>query len=186
MATSEQANADREREQREREQRERETREREMMESHAAQQHAAQQEDAAKREVEQRDREFHERQQREQAALQTHSAPIQIHQPVAVAPSARTIHGPNGLLGQSGPMGGPNQLAPPMGAPNASGPMYGNPPAQHDQATPRMQHAVQPPQAQMLMPFTGQQAAMSMGQGQQPILNVSSKMSFRSLLWLAC
>lgn len=135
--------------------------------------HAAHQEEAAKREAEQRDREFHERQQREQAALQNHSAPIQIHQPVAVAPSARTIHGPNGLLGQSGPMGGPAQLAPPMGGPNAGQPVYGNPPAQHEQATPRMQHAVQPPQAQaqMLMPFNGAQGAISMGQGQQPILN---------------
>jgi paired amphipathic helix protein Sin3a len=162
----EQANADRERELRERE-----TREREIMESHAAQ-HAAQQEDMAKREAEQRERELHERQQREQAAHQAHSAPMQIHQPVAVAPSARTIHGPNGLLGQSGPMGGPGSLpGPPMGQ-NAAGPLYGNAPGQHDQTTPRMQHAVQAPsQAQMLMPFTGPPGAMGMGQGQQPILN---------------
>jgi paired amphipathic helix protein Sin3a len=128
----------------------------------------------AKREAEQRDREHHERQQREHAALQNHSAPIQIHQPVAVAPSARTIHGPNGLLGQSGPLNGPNPLAPPMGGQNAAGPMYGNAPAQHEQTTPRMQHAVQAPsQAQMLMPFTGPPGTMGMGQGQQPILNVS-------------
>lgn len=164
----EQANVDRERELRERE-----TREREMMESQAAQ-HAAQQEEHAKREAKQRDLELHERQQREQAALQNHSAPIQIHQPVAVAPSTRTVHGPNGLLGQSGPLAGANQLAGPMGGPNAAGPLYGNAPAQHDQTTPRMQHAVQAPtQAQMLMPFTGPPGAMGMGQGQQPILNVS-------------
>ncbi|KAF1840440.1 uncharacterized protein K460DRAFT_208398 [Cucurbitaria berberidis CBS 394.84] len=166
MSSSEQVNADRERELRERE-----AREREMMESHALQ-HAAQQEDIVKREAEQRDREHHERQQREQAALQNHSAPIQIHQPVAVAPSTRTIHGPNGLLGQSGPLGGPNPLAPPMGAQNSTAPIYGNAPAQHEQTTPRMQHAVQPPsQAQMLMPFVGPPGAMGMGQGQQPILN---------------
>ena len=164
----EQANADRERELRERE-----TRDREMMESHAAQ-HAAQQEEHAKREAEQRDRDLHERQQREQAALQNHSAPIQIHQPVAVAPSTRTVHGPNGLLGQSGPLAGANPLAGQMGGPNAAGPLYGNASAQHDQTTPRMQHAVQAPtQAQMLMPFTGPPGAMGMGQGQQPILNVS-------------
>lgn len=162
-----QASADRERELRERE-----TREREMMESHAAQ-HAAQQEEQAKREAEQRDRELHERQQREQAALQSHSAPIQIHQPVAVAPSTRTVHGPNGLLGQSGPLVGANPLAGQMGGPNAGGPLYANAPAQHDQTTPRMQHAVQAPtQAQMLMPLTGPPGAMGMGQGQQPILNV--------------
>ncbi|KAJ4382894.1 Transcriptional regulatory protein sin3 [Didymella sp. IMI 355093] len=162
----EQANADRERELRERE-----AREREMMESHAAQQHAAQQEEHAKRDAEQRDRDLHERQQREQAALQNHSAPMQIHQPVAVAPTTRTVHGPNGLLGQSGPLAGANPLAGPMGGPNVAGP-YGNAPAQHDQTTPRMQHAVQAPtQAQMLMPFTGPPGAMGMGQGQQPILN---------------
>ncbi|KAK1918550.1 hypothetical protein P3342_001469 [Pyrenophora teres f. teres] len=116
MPTSEQANADREREMRERETRERE------MDSHAMHQ----QEDHVKREAEQRDRELHERQQREHAAHQSHSTPMQIHQPVAVAPSTRTIHGPNGLLGQSGPINGPNPLAPPMGGPNAAGQMYGN------------------------------------------------------------
>lgn len=166
--SQDQANADRERELRERE-----TREREMMESHAAQ-HAAQQEEQAKREAEQRERELHERQQREQAALQNHSAPIQIHQPVAVAPSTRTVHGPNGLLGQSGPHVAANPLAGQMGGPNAAGALYGSASAQHDQTTPRMQHAVQAPtQAQMLMPFTGPPGAMGMGQGQQPILNVS-------------
>jgi len=164
--SQEQANADRERELRERE-----TREREIMESHAAQ-HAAQQEELAKRDAEQREREMHERQQREQATLQNHPAPIQIHQPVAVAPSTRTVHGPNGLLGQSGPLAGANPLAGQMGGPNAAGPLYGNASAQHDQTTPRMQHAVQAPtQAQMLMPFTGPPGAMGMGQGQQPILN---------------
>ncbi|KAF1946319.1 hypothetical protein EJ02DRAFT_249718 [Clathrospora elynae] len=164
MPTSEHANAERERV------REQETRERELLQSHAIQQQQ-QQEEMVKRETEQRDQDFHERQQREQAALQTLSAPIQIHQPVAVAPSTRTIHGPNGLLGQPGPLNGPNPLAPPMGAPNTAGPIYGNAPAQHEQTTPRMQHAVQAPsQAQMLMPFVPP-GAMSMGQGQQPILN---------------
>lgn len=155
-----------------------------MMESHLIQ-HAAQQEEIVKREAEQRDRELHERQQREQAPLQNHSAPIQIHQPVAVAPSARTIHGPNGLLGQAGPLGGPNPLAPPMGGPNTTAPMYGNAPAPHDQNTPRMQHAAQPTaQAQMLIPFTGPQGAIGMGQGQQPILNVSDNAVALTMLLL--
>ncbi|KAF2442152.1 hypothetical protein P171DRAFT_433710 [Karstenula rhodostoma CBS 690.94] len=155
---------------RERELRERETREREMMESHAAQQHAAQQEELVKREADQREREVRERQQQEQATHENHSAPIQIHQPVAVAPSTRTVHGPNGLLGQSGPLGGP--------APNAPNNIFGGAvvqPVQQGDTTPRMQHAVQPPpQPSMLMPFSGPQsaaAAMAMGQGQQPILN---------------
>jgi paired amphipathic helix protein Sin3a len=170
MASSEQANADRERELRERD-----ARERDILESHALMNQAIQQQDElAEREAEQRDRELHERQQREQAAHQNHSGPIQIHQPVAVAPSTRTIHGPNGLLGQSGPLNGPNPLGAPMSGPNATAPMYGNPAVPHEQTTPRMQHAVQPPsQAHMLMPFTGPPGAMGMGQGQQPILNVS-------------
>lgn len=143
-----------------------------MMEAHAMQHHA-QQDEIVKREAEQRQQDLHERQQRDQAPLQTHSAPMQIHQPVAVAPSARTIHGPNGLLGQAGPVNGPNPLAPPMGGPApAAGPMYGTAPPQHEQTTPRMQHAVQAPsQAQMLIPFAGPPGAIGMGQGQQPILN---------------
>ncbi|KAF1975211.1 hypothetical protein BU23DRAFT_503770 [Bimuria novae-zelandiae CBS 107.79] len=159
---------------RERELRERETREREMMESHAAQQHAAQQDELVKRETEQRERDARDRQQQqEQAAHENHSAPIQIHQPVAVAPSTRTVHGPNGLLGQSGPLGGPA-----MTAPNAPNNIFGGAavqPIQQGDTTPRMQHAVQPPpQPSMLMPFAGPPgaaAAMAMGQGQQPILN---------------
>lgn len=142
------------------------------MEAHSAQQHAAQQDDIVKREVEQRDRDLRERQQHEQAAHENHSAPIQIHQPVAVAPSTRTIHGPNGLLGQSGPLNGPAIIG--QTAPNSMFSGSSVPPVQQGETTPRMQHAVQPPsQASMLMPFTGPQGQMAMGQGQQPILNVS-------------
>ncbi|KAL5115298.1 Transcriptional regulatory protein sin3 [Pleosporales sp. CAS-2024a] len=155
MAPAEQADADRERD----------MRERAILESQLLQQAAAQQEENMKQ-AEQRERELHDRQPREQAAHQNHSAPIQIHQPVAVAPSTRTIHGPNGLLGQAGPLGAPMGAAPP------AGPMYGNAPPQHEQNTPRMQHAAQPPpQPQMLMPFNSPAVTMGMGQGQQPILN---------------
>ncbi|KAF2013402.1 hypothetical protein BU24DRAFT_236899 [Aaosphaeria arxii CBS 175.79] len=159
---------------REREMREREARERELMESHAAQQHAAQHEELIKREADQRDRELRERQQREQAAHENHTGPIQIHQPVAVAPSARTIHGPNGLLGQTGPLGGPNAVPGPTSGANAPGGGIYNGPAQQGETTPRMQHAVQPPPQQtMLMPFGGPPGGpmAAMGQGQQPILN---------------
>jgi paired amphipathic helix protein Sin3a len=111
---------------------------------------------------------------------------MQIHQPVAVAPSTRTIHGPNGLLGQPGPLGAPGALTAPMGGPNGPSGMFGNAPVQQGDTTPRMQHAVQPPppppppQASMLMPFGGPTGPIAMGQGQQPILNVST--SERSFL----
>lgn len=146
-----------------------------MMETHIARHAAQQQEEMVKREAELRDRELRERQQ-EKAAHENHPGPIQIHQPVAVAPSARTIHGPNGLLSQSGPLNGPNPLGAPMSTPNASGGIFGNAPVQQSETTPRMQHAVQPPpppQATMLIPFGGPPGQMGMGQGQQPILNVS-------------
>ncbi|KAF2203738.1 hypothetical protein GQ43DRAFT_389344 [Delitschia confertaspora ATCC 74209] len=158
-----QANIDRERETRERD-----PRERELMEAHATQQ-----EDIVKREAEHRERDIRERHPHEHPAHENHSGPIQIHQPVAVAPSARTIHGPNGLLGNAGQMAAPIPVSAPIGGPNASGPMFGNPPVPQGDTTPRMQHAVQPPQGAMLVPFggPGMQNPMAMGQGQQPILN---------------
>lgn len=132
-------------------------------------------EEMAKREAEQREREIRDRQQHEHVAHENHSGPIQIHQPVAVAPSTRTIHGPNGLLGNSGPLGGPNALSAPLGAPNGPGNIFGAATVQQADTTPRMQHAVQPPpQQSMLMPFGGpgmQPGPLVMGQGQQPILN---------------
>jgi hypothetical protein len=173
LSTTNQASMDRERELRERE-----ARDREIMETiharHDARHAAQQQEELMKREVEMRDREMRERQQ-EQAAHENHSGGIQIHQPVAAAPPTRTIHGPNGLLGQSGPLNGPGVPAGSSHAPNAG--IFGNAPVQQSETTPRMQHAVQAPpppqpQASMLMPFGGPPGQMGMGQGQQPILNV--------------
>lgn len=141
------------------------------MESHA-QQHAAQQDELVKREAEQRDRELRERQQHDQTAHENHSGPIQIHQPVAVAPSTRTIHGPNGLLGQTGPLAVPSVLTAPPNGPPAPGGLFGNAPVQQGDTTPRMQHAVQPPpQQSLLMPFGGPPGPIAMGQNQQPILN---------------
>jgi len=168
MHAQTQPNIDREREMREREMRERERENREM-EAHA--------EEMAKRDAEQRERENRERQQHEQATHENHSGPIQIHQPVAVAPSVRTIHGPNGLLGNSGPLGGPNVLPASLGASSNLNNIFGGAPVQQGDATPRMQHSVQPlTQQSMLMPFGGpgmQPGPLGMGQGQQPILNVS-------------
>jgi paired amphipathic helix protein Sin3a len=141
--------------------------------------YATQQEERSKIEAEHREREMRERQQHEQAAHENNSAPMQIHQPVAVAPSIRTVHGPNGLLGQSGPLGGP-----PMSGPNGPNPLFGMAtvqPPQQTETTPRMQHAVPPPAPQrdllMPIPVPGSAAAIAVGQavgltqGQQPILN---------------
>jgi paired amphipathic helix protein Sin3a len=155
---------------RERELRERENMEREIMG------YATQQEERIKMEAEQRERELRDRQQHEQVPHENHSAPIQIHQPVAVAPSTRTIHGPNGLLGQSGPLSGPS-----IPGPGPSNSMFGVAavqPVQQGETTPRMQHAVQPPpqpNTTMLMPFVhgNVSGTIALNQGQQPILNVS-------------
>jgi paired amphipathic helix protein Sin3a len=149
--------------------RDRENRDRELMEA---------QEEAARREAEQREREMRERQQQhDAAALENNSGAIQIHQPVAVAPAVRTIHGPNGLLGNSATLGGSNALSTSLGTPNGPGNIFGSGTVQQGDTTPRMQHAVQPPQAQssMLMPFggPGMPGQLGMVQGQQPILNVS-------------
>jgi paired amphipathic helix protein Sin3a len=109
-----------------------------------------------------------ERQQREQAAHENHAGVMQIHQPVAVPPSTRTIHN---VLGQSGALGGPNGLSGPMNGQSVPGGVFGNVPVQQGETTPRMQHAVQlPPQ---VMAFGAPPGPMAMGQGQQPILNVS-------------
>lgn len=123
--------------------------------------HIKEEQDAAVR----RERDARERQHLEQVPPhQTQAGPIHLHQPVAVGP--RTVHGPNGLLGNPGAISGANantQLAP-LNAPAnifAGGPVQ--PPAPPGQ----------PMQPGLLVPFaTGAQAAAAVGQGQQPILNV--------------
>ncbi|KAF2806646.1 uncharacterized protein BDZ99DRAFT_573392 [Mytilinidion resinicola] len=150
---------------RDREMRDRDNREREIMEA---------QEEAARREAEHREREMRERQQQHEAAIQSHSETMQIHQPVAVAPAVRTIHGPNGLLGNSATLSGTNALSASIGAPNGPGNIFGGGAVQQGDATPRMQPAVQPQaQSSMLMPFggPGMPGQLGMVQGQQPILN---------------
>lgn len=124
---------------------------------------------AASREAEQREREARERQHREQQPPhETHAGSVHLHQPVAVAPNVRAIHGPNGILGNPGASGGPNLLAAPLG------------PFHQAEATQRMQQPGQSAQQNMLVPFPGpggQQPAPGLNQAQQPILNVSE------LLW---
>jgi len=121
-------------------------------------------------------REQQERQRLEQAPQ--HQAqpgqPMHLHQPVAVGP--RTVHGPNGLLGNPGLAGPQPQPGFPLGAPGGPGNIFGGGPVQPSQAQ---------GQPGLLMPFAPQQAqaaqqqqqqqqmgqAQGQGQGQQPILN---------------
>lgn len=121
--------------------------------------------EAAARNAEAGEREMLERQQQERAQHENHTGPIHLHQPVAVPPQVRAMHGPNGLLGNAA-INGPNHLGGPLGAPSGPGNLFGGNPPQH------------PGQVQqtLMVPFGGtqglQQASLGMGQGQQPILNV--------------
>lgn len=133
----------------------------EAREREAREVHIKEEQDAAVR----RERDVRERQHMEQVPPhQTQAAPIHLHQPVAVGP--RTVHGPNGLLGNPGAITGQSassQMGAPIGPANifAGGPVQ--PPAQAGPAPPM--------QPGLLVPFgTGAQAAAA-GQGQQPILN---------------
>lgn len=114
--------------------------------------------DINRRHAEQREREARERQ---------HAGEQQVlHQPVALVPSARTIHGPNGLLGnQSSP--GVQHLPAPPNPPQAIFPSA----AQTQGGLPGQ------PQPPLLMPFgpgpgPANQQGNAMNQAQQPILNV--------------
>ncbi|KAK5129203.1 hypothetical protein LTR08_003753 [Meristemomyces frigidus] len=100
---------------------------------------------------------------------QPQSGPPMIHQPVAVGP--RSVHGPNGLLGNPGVAGSQHQAQLPLGAPPGPGNIFAGGPVQPAQSGPGQQM-----QSGLLMPFGGpqpQQAQQQMGQspGQQPILN---------------
>jgi paired amphipathic helix protein Sin3a len=138
------------------------------------------------REREQREREQIERQQLERQRdqqhhpVQSHTGSIPLHQPVA-SKVPNTIHGPNGLLSNLGtnPPNGPQSTMQSSGGP---GGIYGSQ-IQHGDGTPRsyMQHPSGPP-GQPLMGFNGSGPPIpgnvaALAQGQQPILNVSAKIS---------
>ena len=108
-----------------------------------------------------------ERQRLEQ--VPPHQPPPMIHQPVAVGP--RSVHGPNGILGNPGIAGPPQQSHMPLGAPSGPGNIFAGGPVQ-----PAQPGSGQQMQPGLLMPFGGPQpppAQQQMGQGpgQQPILN---------------
>jgi paired amphipathic helix protein Sin3a len=106
---------------------------------------------------------------------QTHTGAIHIHQPVAVAPQARAIHGPNGLLANAAAMTPSAGLSASLGAPSGPGNIFGGP-AQAN-GTSRMQQPVQPAPQSIMLPFGplpgAQPPQIGISQGQQPILNVS-------------
>ncbi|EKG22077.1 Paired amphipathic helix [Macrophomina phaseolina MS6] len=144
-------------------------REREMRDERHAEEMALQ--------AEQRERELRERSQIDQAPHENHAGSIHLHQPVAVGPQLRGVHGPNGLLGNSSQMGPSTMAAQPPASIFASGPGQ----QQNEGARIQQQHPVQGPQQQqqqqqqgLMVPFggpQGMQQSLAMGQGQQPILN---------------
>ncbi|KAK5116341.1 hypothetical protein LTR85_009313 [Meristemomyces frigidus] len=105
---------------------------------------------------------------------QPQPGPPMLHQPVAVGP--RSVHGPNGLLGNPG-IAGPQHGQMPLGAPSGPGNIFAGGPVQPAQTQAGQQQQQQQLQASMLMPFppgAQQQAAqqqVAQGPGQQPILN---------------
>lgn len=145
----------------------------------------------------QRGRDIPGRHQSEHSPRENHTGQIQIHQPVAVAPQIRSVHGPNGILSDN-TLNPPNQsLAHPSSGPSIGGsnPNYSYRPhepgqritvsARRQSPAPVSQQTSQPqptqPQSSMIVPFGGaggqaapgpQQQAVNIGQGQQPILNV--------------
>ncbi|PPJ57620.1 hypothetical protein CBER1_04779 [Cercospora berteroae] len=137
-----------------------------------------------KEEEDRRHREL-ERQRMEQAPLHQsqQGPPVHLHQPVAVGP--RTIHGPNGLLGNPNIVGHatPQQQHHQLGAPQGPPNVFGGGPVQQNQPPPPQQmqpgllapygpgtQAPPPPQQQQQQMAQGQQG-QGQGQGQQPILN---------------
>lgn len=132
-----------------------EAREREAREVHIKEEH-----DAVRRE---RERDL-QRQHMDGPPHQNQAGPIHLHQPVAVGP--RTALGPNGLLGNPSAISGPNSHSQ-LGAPAGAGGVFNGGPVQ-----PAAQQA-QAMQPGLLVPFgPGGPQAASVGQGQQPILNV--------------
>ena len=127
-----------------------------------------------------REREMFERQQREQQQhqpIQNHAGSIPIHQPVA-SKVPNTIHGPNGLLSNLGAGSSSTPSGSNIGMPNSLGNMF-SAPVHQTEGTPRS--FLQTGQ-QMLGfgagPTPNQGGGGPVGQGQQPILNVSGRIFY--------
>lgn len=131
---------------------------REALDAKEREVHIKEEQDAAVR----RERDIRERQLLEHMhpQQQAQGGPIQLHQPVALGP--RTVHGPNGLLGNPA-VAGASQPPQQLGGPPGAFPTHVQPgqPVQPGFLAPG------PPQAGLQAA-----AAQTQGQGQQPILNV--------------
>jgi len=139
---------------------------------------------AARRDAEQREREAREQQHREQQPHETHTGSVHLHQPVAVAPSVRAIHGPNGLLGNPGVSSAPSLLSAPVGAFHQTDGSQRLQQQQQQQQPPPPPAPAPPAQHNLMEAFpggAGNLAPTGIAQAaQQPILNVSSFQTLRN------
>ena len=132
-----------------------------------------------------RERELQRQHMDQLPSHQTQSQNVHLHQPVAVGP--RTVHGPNGLLGNPSVMNPSNpphsHLPPHAGSGAVFGPGAVQPPQPAHPA-----HTVQTLQSGMLLPFAPavQPQSANSAQGQQPILNVSHLFCFSPFLITKC
>jgi len=117
-------------------------------------------------------------QAQDEQAAPTHAANVMIQQPLPLPPNIRAIHGPDGLLGNPGPMLGPGGLGPQM---SGNGPIVGVFNANVVQNGAQQQQQQQAPQLLMPMGPGNQQGSIAINQaGQQPILNVRTRVSLFS------
>ncbi|KAF2435797.1 hypothetical protein EJ08DRAFT_645479 [Tothia fuscella] len=137
-------------------------------------------EDLSRRNAELRERDMRERQlheQQQQQLRENHAAPIQIHQPTAIPPSVRSIHGPSGLLGNPAAQSNPAPAT--MSAAQA---LFGAPPLQMSDETAATVQAHRNVSDQFRQVLNGTMQTASSAQGsatvggippsqQQPILN---------------
>lgn len=139
-----------------------------------------------RRETAPQERDSHEgreRQRDQKTSHEAHAGQVHLHQPIAVAPSSRSIHGPNGLLGNPGVAVTsahiPMQMASAQNIYSASSMHQGEAGSRVQQPaqTGLPGQTTQPPQPNQsqTMPFSAAPAGLStsaVNQAQQPILNV--------------
>ena len=154
----------------------REARDREAREAQMDSNRRMQQREREGREQMMRERDQMVREGQQTTPRQNHAEPVQLHQPVAIGPQMRSaIHGPNGLLNQSGPGGNANApaSAPPAGPMHLFSPHYGERTLQANAQGQQLGA-----QNMLFGSGTPSMQQMAMPPGQQPILNVSESFVF--------